>query len=147
MKDREWLHRSREMEDPIDGFSNVWRAFNNLYFPVNGRNEREKIRSYIEGRFDEELAAKLIENHAGEVSYLLAEPVKDMRGNGRDTSHHIEGFQVREASLEKVKELFMIIYQIRCNLEHGQKSPFRVRDVELCRAARLLTDSVVDANA
>jgi hypothetical protein len=28
----------------------------------------------------------------------------------------------------------MVIYQIRCNLAHGQKSPNRERDVQLCKA-------------
>jgi len=70
-----------------------------------------------------------------------------MRGNGRNTAKHIQAFQAGNTSLGKLKELFMIIYQVRCNLEHGQKSPSRDRDVELCRSARPLVDRVVEANA
>lgn len=147
MKAREWLQRSREAKDPIDGFSSAWRAFNHLYFPVAGRNERDKIRQYLEGSVDEDLAARLIADYKCEVNYILADPVIDMRGNGHNTAQNVEAFQGGETALERVKELFMIIYQIRCNLEHGQKSPSRERDVELCRAACPLVDHVVAAHA
>lgn len=147
MKAQEWLQRSRKAEDPIDGFSNAWRAFNNLYYQVNGPHERAKILHYLEESVNEELAAELLAQHEGQVSYLVGEPVIDMRGNGRNTANHIQAFQVVDTSLGKLKELFMIIYQVRCNLEHGQKSPSRDRDVELCRSARPLVERVVEANA
>jgi len=147
MKAQEWLQRSREAGDPIDGFSNAWRAYNNLYYPVNGPHERAKILRYLEESVNEELAGGLLADHEARVNYLLGEPVIDMRGNGRDTAYHIEAFQVGNTYLDKLKELFMIIYQVRCNLEHGQKSPSRDRDVELCRSARPLVDRVVAENA
>lgn len=147
MKAREWLQRSRVAEDPIYGFSDVWRAFNNLYYPGNGPHERAKILRYLEDSVNEELAAGILAEHEGRVNYLLGEPVIDMRGNGRNTALHIEAFQMGETCLDKLKELFMIIYQVRCNLEHGQKSPSRNRDVELCRSAHPIVEGVVEANA
>lgn len=147
MKAQEWLQRSREAEDPIDGFSNAWRAFNNLYYPVKGPHERVKVLYYLEENVNEELAAELLAEHEGQVNYLLGEPVIDMRGNGRNTASHIQAFQAGDTSLDKLKELFMIIYQVRCNLEHGQKSPSRDRDIELCREARPLVEHVVEPNA
>ncbi|GGX63813.1 hypothetical protein [Saccharospirillum salsuginis] len=147
MKAREWLQRSREAEDPIDGFSNAWRAFNHLYFPVNGKNERDKIRRYLKDSVDEAMAEHLLEEHEGELDYLTAEPVIDMRGNGRDTARNIEEFQDGRAPVGKLQEIFMIIYQVRCNLEHGQKSPSRRRDVELCRSACPLVERIVEENA
>lgn len=147
MKAQEWLQKSLETEDPIDGFSNLWRAFNNLYYPVNGAHERTKILRFLEESVDEELAADLLTEHEDEVRYLLGDPVIDMRGNGRNTAQHIEAFQLGDTYLDKLKELFMIIYQVRCNLEHGQKSPSRDRDVELCRSARPIVEWIVEANA
>jgi len=114
---------------------------------VNGPHERAKILRYLEESVNEELAGGLLADHEARVNYLLGEPVIDMRGNGRDTAYHIEAFQVGNTYLDKLKELFMIIYQVRCNLEHGQKSPSRDRDVELCRSARPLVDRVVAENA
>ncbi|KPD23678.1 hypothetical protein [Idiomarina zobellii] len=147
MKAREWLQRSREAKDPIDGFSNAWRAFNHLYFRLNGQNERDKIRRYIEESVDEVVAERILEEHKGELGYLTAVPVIDMRGNGRDTAGNIEEFQREGAAVGKLQEIFMIIYQVRCNLEHGQKSPSRERDVELCRSTFPLIERIVDENA
>lgn len=141
------MQRSREARDPIDAFSNAWRAFNHLYFPVNGKNEREKIRRYLEDSVDEATAERLLEEHDRELNYLTAEPVIDMRGNARDTAGNIENFQDGGAAVRKLQEIFMIIYQVRCNLEHGQKSPSRGRDVDLCRSACPLVECIVDANA
>ena len=141
------MQRSREAEDPIDGFSNAWRAFNHLYFPVDGQNERDKIRRYLTDSVDEAMAERLLEEHEGELDYLTAEPVIDMRGNGRDTPPNIEGFRGRGAAVGKLQSSFMIIYQVRCNLEHGQKSPSRERDVALCRSACPLVQCIVDENA
>lgn len=146
MKAREWLQRSCEAEDPIDEFSHAWRAFNHLYFPVNGQNERDKIRRYLKDSVDEIMAERLLQKHEDEIDYLTVEPVIDMRGNGRDTARYIEGFEGEGEAVGKVQEIFMIIYQVRCNLEHGQKSPSRERDVELCRSACPLVQRVVDEN-
>lgn len=46
-----------------------------------------------------------------------------MRGNGKDTTPYIHAFEFATDALAKLKEIFMVIYQVRCNLEHGQKSP------------------------
>ena len=70
-----------------------------------------------------------------------------MRGNGRDTSANIQAFNAATDSLAKLQEVFMVIYQVRCNLEHGQKSPSRERDIQLCQAASPLVAHIVGRNA
>ena len=69
-----------------------------------------------------------------------------MRGNGRDTSANIEQFGREERPLPKLQQLFEVIYQVRCNLEHGQKSPNNERDVDLCRCAAPVVADVVSFN-
>jgi hypothetical protein len=66
-----------------------------------------------------------------------------MRGNGKDTSQYIAKFSAAPTALEKLDELFMVIYQVRCNFEHGQKSPRRDRDKTLCEAACPFVSEVV----
>jgi hypothetical protein len=58
-----------------------------------------------------------------------------MRGNGKDTTPNIQAFNAAADSTTRLEELFMVIYQVRCNLEHGQKSPSRERDLLLCECA------------
>jgi hypothetical protein len=143
VKAREWHDRGKRADDPIDAFSNFWRAFNNLYSPLHANQERDKIRLLLGKQISEAKAQELITAHAVGVDYLISQPVIDMRGKGHDTKPNIKAFHAGTASLGRLQELFMIIYQVRCNLEHGQKSPKRKRDIELCQYAGPIVAAVV----
>lgn len=143
MKAREWHDRGKQAHDPIDALSNFWRGFNNLYFPLGAGQERDKIRLFLSERIAEANAQELLTAHAVGVDYLLSQPVIDMRGNGRDTMPNIQAFHAAMDSLTRLQELFMVIYQVRCNLEHGQKSPRRERDIQLCQSAFPIVADVV----
>ncbi len=147
MKAREWYNQCLERDDPIDSLTDVWRGFNNLFYSETGGSEREKINNYLSARVSEETAKELIGGHQKEIAYLISQPVVDMRGNGRDTEESINEYNSSGDNLEKLKALFTIIYQVRCNLEHGQKSPTRGRDIELCSSSWPLVAKIVDTNA
>jgi len=132
MKAKEWLQKGIETEDPVDKFSNLWRGFNNLYAVENGYPEREKIKSFIIDNIAEDLALEIISECNNDVVYLLSQPVINMRGTGGNTQSDIDSFETAQLGVEKLKAIFIIIYQVRCNLEHGQKSPSRNRDKNLC---------------
>ncbi len=147
MKAREWFERGNQATDPVDAFSNFWRGLNNLYFAVGDGQERDKIKLFLSQRVSEAQAEEVLQAHRSGVAYLLSQPVIDMRGNGRDTTLNVQAFNTAPDSLTKLQELFMVIYQVRCNLEHGQKSPNRERDIQLCRSASALVADVVSRNA
>lgn len=142
MKAREWLKRGEESADPFDALSNYWRGFNNLF--AGRGQERDLISAFLRAHVDEQFAAALLGNHAQEAHTLLSQPVKDMRGNGKDTSPFMKEFAKVATALDKLVALFMVIYQVRCNFEHGQKSPSRGRDEALCKAACSFVQRVVD---
>jgi hypothetical protein len=146
MKAREWLERGVQEVDPIDSFSNYWRGFNNLYFGVGNGPERNKIRKFLSQNIAEVDADAILQSHANEISYLLSQPVIDMRGNGSDTAGDIQAFNTENNPLVKLQEVFMVIYQVRCNLEHGQKSPNRDRDIKLCQNASPLVGNIISRN-
>lgn len=145
LKAREWLSRGARAEDPFDALSNYWRGFNNLF--AGNRPERDLISSFIDERVDEQFAQDLIESQMRHAQQLIDLPVADMRGNGRDTVPYIKRFQEAETAVDKLIALFMIIYQVRCNFEHGQKSPSRGRDRALCKAACPFVAAVVERTA
>ena len=144
MKSREWLDRGLESTDPIEQFSNSWRGFNNLFYTNISGTELDKIKLYIDREVTEEMATELLASHQSEIMYLTSIPVKDMRGHGRDTSEYISTYKNTESAKEKLKQIFSIIYKVRCNLEHGQKSPTRDRDIELCMSSWPLVAEVID---
>lgn len=147
MKAREWLEQGNQRENPTDAFSNYWRGFNNLFYPCGPGRERDKIDRYISENITEEQSEEILQSFSDELEYLLSEPVIDMRGNGRDTAQNINSYNETESSLTKLKELFMVIYQVRCNLEHGQKSPNRERDIRLCKCSLPFIARVLELNA
>lgn len=147
MKAHEWHERGNQASDPIDAFSNFWRGFNNLYFQAGNSRERKKIWTFLQNSICEERASYILSAHAGCVNYLVSEPVIGMGGNGSDTAPNIAAFKAATSSLVKLKEVVMVIYQIRCNLEHGQKSPRRERDVQLCRCAAPIIAALIKHDA
>lgn len=147
MKAREWLERGKQMSDPIDAFSSYWRGFNNLFSSVGQGQERDRIKSYLGTNISPEQAQEVLNINTAQIDYLLSQPVIDMRGNGKDTSRSIEAFHGAADTKAKLSELFMVIYQVRCNLEHGQKSPIRDRDVRLCACAAPIISYVIEQNA
>jgi hypothetical protein len=143
MKAREWLERGKRAADPINALSDFWRGFNHVFFPLAGDNEKAKIRKLLIATISEQKAQAILAENAQGVEVLLAQPVIDMRGNGRNTKPNIDAFKATGDSLGKLQEIFMMIYQIRCNLEHGQKSPSRERDVQLCEASSPIVAAVL----
>jgi hypothetical protein len=144
---REWLERGKQIADPIDAFSSYWRGFNNLFSSVGQGQERNLIKSYLGTNLTYEQAQEVMDTNVANIDYLLSQPVVDMRGNGRDTSPNIQAFNDAIDMKIKLSELFMIIYQVRCNLEHGQKSPSRDRDIMLCTCASPFICYVLECNA
>lgn len=142
---REWLERGNKATSSIDAFTDYWRGFNNLYAAARNRDaERNNIRRYLGQTVQEHVAREIITVDFKALEYLLSCPVIDMRGAGRDTLPAIETFIATLAPKVKLAELFMIIYQVRCNLEHGDKSPTVDRDIALCRACAPFVAAVVD---
>lgn len=133
MKAKEWLKRGEASTNQFDAFSNYWRGFNNLF--TGKGQERKLISEFLRLNIKEEFAQYLLETYKPRVVELISKPVIDMRGNGKDTLQDLDNFHVGITALEKLVALFMIIYQVRCNFEHGQKSPSNDRDLLLCEAA------------
>jgi len=142
VKALEWLKRGAASSDPFDRFANCWRGFNNLF--AGRAQERDLISSFLRTRVDERFAERLLHAHRRDSEVLLSLPVIDMRGSGKDTSEYMREFGDARASKDKLVALFMVIYQVRCNLDHGQKSPSRERDAALCEAAYPFVAAVVE---
>jgi hypothetical protein len=139
---REWLKRGEVAHSPIDAFTDFWRGFNNLYGP-GGAREIDRIKGYLSAHIPSAVASTIISSHPNQVAYLVSKPVIDMRGNGRDTAVAIADFKETGDPLERLRALFTIIYQVRCNLQHGQKSPTVDRDLRLCECSAPIVSAVV----
>ena len=117
-------------------------GFNNLYGP-NGAAEIDRITGFLSARIPPAEAARRLHGGAKEIVDLRATPVKDVRGNGDDTANAIGAFHGTADPLEQLRQLFRVIYQVRCNLLHGQKSPTADRDQQLCACSAPIIAAVV----
>ena len=130
----------------MDAFTDFWRAFNGLYGTDQTRvTELARIGQFIQAHLSPETAGRLLALHPAQVDRLLSRPVVDMRGNGRDTKSSIAGFLLSNDPVTKIQHLLAVIYQIRCNLEHGQKSLADERDICLCSNAAPIVAEIVKA--
>ncbi|TMP15464.1 HEPN domain-containing protein [Pseudoalteromonas sp. S2893] len=147
MKSLECLQRGLNHDDPMDCLSNCWMGFNNLYSAHQSNSEIQAIKQFIDANVDVGTAQKLIDNHQTEITYFMSRPIIDMRGNGRNSQRDIDSYNSSDCPLAKLKSILMFIYQVRCNLMHGQKSPSRDRDVELCKHSWPFVAELVDKYA
>ena len=147
MKALEWHERGENSADPIDALSNYWRGFNNLYASAGIGQEREKIVAFLRARVTEEQATAVLTANADCITYLVSEPTVDMRGNGKDTAPNIAAYSAASTALAKLEQVLLVIYQVRCNLEHGQKSPSRQRDIELCKCSAPIVAALIKSEA
>ena len=140
MKAKAWLESARNLDDPFDRFSRLWRGFSNLYDRDVRASQRQRIDRHVTESLDESDARILLAETASAVDFLVERPVIDVRGNGHDTSEQCAQFRDTQSSVEKLSAIMLIAYSVRCNLEHGQKSPDRKRDRALCHNAAIIVE-------
>lgn len=119
-------------------------GFNSLYSNSSSKTEVDSIKSFIDTNVDLKVAQELLDIHQIEITYFMTRPVIDMRGNGKSSQTDIDIFNSTDCAVSKLKSILMVIYQVRCNLMHGQKSPSRDRDVDLCKHSWPFVAELVD---
>lgn len=144
----DWYNFGIEHNDPFFvKFVALWMAFNERYslikrpasnnnIPYHDYGERTKINIYCEKKeVIIESVHKLVWNSPF-IKIFLNEPVKDMRA-GYLTDDNKKDFEklTKENGIAQSKALFQTIYQVRCNLFHGSKSPDDKRDINLVRCS------------
>ena len=118
-----WLDRARNPEisrDAYDRFIYAYIAFNYLYEGIRLENESERacVARYAEKKC-KEFNVNPFSVDVSEYKY----PVGDMKNIGKS-------WAVRDSD---ITSLFNAIYQVRCNLFHGNKFIGDLRDENLAR--------------
>lgn len=113
-----WYDRACSSEDVYDRFICVYIAFNYLYAGTRQKNESERICAT---RYAEALCDKYdFDPFSCDVSEYVHTPVRDMLN--QDVTYPVSNVR---------KGLFDAIYQVRCNLFHGNKCIGDPRDAKL----------------
>ncbi len=126
-----WLKKAEAENDAFDRFISLWFAFNALYNEFYERDERRAIRDFIWNRFPSDRYKKRIETllQSESAIFFKNRRIRNLRSSSSeqndrwwDTRENIERFTNKEYMVNKrLCELLMIVYQVRCNLFHGDK--------------------------
>lgn len=152
-----WYNFGIEHNDPFFvKFVALWMSFNELYMEFPGLDkyknrddiEYKKIDEICES---EEYYSKIESVHEKVFNSPFIEIfkkgiVRDMKA-GTDTNYNKKHYRelMNKTGIEQTKALFQTIYQVRCNLLHGSKTPDEKRDIELVRCSGEIMEIYMNA--
>lgn len=119
-------------------FLRLWSAFNCIYGEQTGRDELEKATQAVQRFLSEAVASRILERTRPNADALLTLPPGDMRKDAADpdfrkkTEAHTSKYGNPDLpARDSLAGLVGVIYQVRCNLLHGDKDPDEARDLGL----------------
>lgn len=136
---KKWIEKSRNEDDYFDKFVYGFFAFNALYseFYLGTFDERRAIRDFLDAHYDRCKAEFKRIFDLPEYDYFCNRaPIRDMRNDVISWYAKEDLERIRERIPRKsTKAMMMILYQIRCNLFHGDKSFTNLNDQEIMKNA------------
>lgn len=132
-----WLERAEQQHDPFDRFIALWVAFNVLYGSLYRETERQAIGDYLYShRPPRRIIKQILDRPA--VLFFHHRIIRDVRSlhdphrGIRDTFEAAITLRaVANPPAARLVALVRILYQVRCNLFHGQKLYDREADEEV----------------
>lgn len=151
-----WYKYGCENHDPsYVRFLAHWMAFNWLYSEehdsLESNTETALIRRYVFHHID--LLERVTDFRDQMYKPLLREKVEGMGLWKYDNSLETDWPEINYRDLcnenlpkkRRILALFMTMYQVRCNLFHGQKNPNCARDRELVNATAIILEHYLGA--
>ena len=134
-----WVEKSRDEHDYFDKFVYGFFAFNALYseFYLETNDERRAIKEFLDDHFENcRQGLKKIFDLPEYQYFCDRNPIRDMRHNVISQFAREDLERIKERIPRKsTKSMLMILYQIRCNLFHGDKSFANINDQEIMKNA------------
>ena|GEM_PF-1780487 len=116
-------------------FSNLWMAFNAIYGGEPDRKERSRVISSVRRNLNDRQALSVLRHVARSVDRLLEIPPGNMMIEYWDSSFRAASQRYaamyrnrKETPVGRLAAVSAILYQVRCNLIHGDKDPQVERD-------------------
>jgi hypothetical protein len=133
-------------------FSNLWMAFNAIYGGEPDRRERSRVMACIRRSFTERAALRVLRSVTRSIDRILELPPGNLLLNRYDSSFRAASQRCAaiyrnrsESSVGRLAAVGGVLYQIRCNLIHGDKDPDTERDRMLVRESVAVLNVLVPA--
>lgn len=137
-----WLNKAKQEEDCFDRFVSLWFAFNALYNEFLYRYEKDAIIDLVDDRryfIGDRRLNKILSSPS--VDFFKRRVIRDCKGTGQDTRQEQIKLKSFGPPKMRLKNLLLILYQVRCNLFHGNKMYGRDADNEVIgHASAVLLD-------
>lgn len=111
-----------------DDFRRKWLAIHAFSSEFQRNNQRHSLISAIEASIPNEKADAILQLLSDEISYLSQHPVGNLELDDTDPEFYQNARQdIAQATLEnrdpsnRLGHLICVVYQVRCNTEHGRK--------------------------
>ena len=137
----------------VSEFRDNWlavQAYSTAY--ENGGDQRSTIISAIESSLSEDTCQEVLTNFESDIEYLHNNPVGDLRFENSDERFSRNGSRDIQAVLNtdnssqtRLANLICVVYQIRCNLDHGHKELTTARSQKLFDIGNRVISSVIEA--
>lgn len=131
-----WYKKAELEKDVFDRFVYLWFAFNVLYNEYLDMSESNAIQTYVEQNFrDIRNVDDILDSP--EANYFKNRIVRNCKVSYRQDTSEL-AFILKNPDrpkLLRLKKLIMIIYQVRCNLFHGNKMFSSESDQEVVKNA------------
>jgi len=122
-------------------FMGRWIAFNALYRGYFNGSEREQLMACVRDCVPDAVAETILSHLRQEIDFLRSLPPGDMRFWSDPKRFRVRSItdmavvsDATRAAGERLAHLVAVVYQVRCNLFHGEKNPAHLRDHELIRS-------------
>ena len=144
---QKWYRKAISADDDYERFVFLWFAFNALYNEFFSGSERKAIGDLVytdRYRINNARIKDILETSHAE--FFQERIIRDCRGNGLDTSESAAVLRSSDYSQKKrLRNLLIILYQVRCNLFHGNKMFGRDSDDEVMINAAFVLTGIIEA--
>ncbi|OCH02716.1 hypothetical protein [Aliivibrio fischeri] len=137
----------------VSEFRDNWlavQAYSTAY--ENGGDQRSTIVDAIEGSLSEEVCQTILAKFESDIQYLHSSPVGDLRyGNGDEKFYRNGNRDIQlvinkdNSSQVRLANLLCVVYQIRCNLDHGHKELTTTRSQKLFDIGNRIILAVIES--
>ena len=127
-----------------------WLTLHAFSSEFEGKNQRRVLIDAIVDSISEEDAKYILETMEAEINYLASNPVGNLDYDDVHPNFYQNAMQdIAQAQLSeratpnRVGHLLCVVYQVRCNIEHGKKKLSSNRSQKLFSISNKVLDLVI----